>query len=65
MHTDAQTKGDTVEFRHESRVSLDFYNQLDAYLKGERKKLKEVFAQVRRPLPPCIPFPYARHASVT
>eukprot|EP00873_Tetraselmis_striata_P020073 jgi/Tetstr1/440337/TSEL_028673.t1 len=39
------TKGDTVEFRHESRVSLDFYNQLDAYLKGERKKLKEVFAQ--------------------
>jgi hypothetical protein len=43
-----QTRGDTVEFKHESRVGPDFYHLLDNYLKGERKKLKDVFAQVGR-----------------
>mmetsp|Transcript_33299 Transcript_33299/g.94346 ORF Transcript_33299/g.94346 Transcript_33299/m.94346 type:complete len:1641 (+) Transcript_33299:88-5010(+) len=32
-----------IEFRHQRQIGEDFYTQLDAYLKGERKKLKEVF----------------------
>lgn len=35
-----------VIFRHQQQVGQDFFTRLDTYLKGDRKKLKEVFELV-------------------